>query len=118
LLYGDVVLDPEAAFMRELGATIRRLRGATPQASIAEAAGISRTSLVSIEQGKQRVHAYLLTRLADALGSPPDDLLPADIRPAVGDIPHVEAPPRVLDWVEHVVARSTPGQARDRAEPT
>jgi transcriptional regulator with XRE-family HTH domain len=104
------LLEPENAFNQQLGANIRRLRGKTPQASIAEAAGISRTSLVLIEQGKQRVHAYLLTRLATALGSPTESLLPTNA-PAMSSaaMPDVHAPRRVRDWVEEIVNADVPG---------
>ena len=104
-MYSRGVVEPEDAFNRELGANIKRLRGRTPQASIAEAAGVSRTSLVLIEQGKQRVHAYVLTRLATSLGTSVQMLLPT-VTPVgrVTTTADVGAPKRVREWVDQIVS--------------
>lgn len=99
------MLEPEDAFNRELGANLKRLRGKTPQASIAEAVGVSRTSLVLVEQGKQRVHAYVLARLATALGTTVDVLLPKAATPREQlSVDDIGAPMRVREWVNQILS--------------
>ena len=117
-VYGHLVIDPEDAFNRALGANIRALRAKATQASIAEAVGISRTALVLIEHGKQRVHAFLLVRLAQALGTPIEALLPATATTPAAVMPRVEAPARVRDWVEQVVSGADLGGGGHGQEPT
>lgn len=47
------------------------------QQQLAEAAGLSRTSVVNIEKGRQGVSLDSLYKLAGALGCQPGDLLPS-----------------------------------------
>jgi len=63
--------------VRRLAECIRELRLARKmtQSSLAEAVGLSRTSLVEIEAGRRRVDTVLLRKLARALGVQPWDLL-------------------------------------------
>lgn len=64
-------------YLKELGARLleqRKARGLSQQ-EVADRAGLDRTYLSSVENGKQNVSVAVLFRLADALGSPVDDLL-------------------------------------------
>lgn len=65
-IYGDV-----ARRLREA----RTRRGLT-QAELAERAGMTRTALVTIERGKQRLAVHHLVALANALEMEPAMLLP------------------------------------------
>ena len=71
----------------EFGAHLRRLRSEAEltQEELAEAARLSRPSIVNIEAGRQGVTLATLYRLADALGLEPGQLLPA--------LNAIEAPP-------------------------
>jgi transcriptional regulator with XRE-family HTH domain len=65
-------------FYGRLGERIRAVRqglGAS-QNDLAEALGLSRTSITNIESGVQGVDAYRLTSIADALGIRPEEPLP------------------------------------------
>jgi transcriptional regulator with XRE-family HTH domain len=68
----------------------RRIRAGISQDELAVAAGLSRTSIVNIEQGRQGASLSTLYRLADALACRSADLLPplpeTDLpRIAIGD---------------------------------
>ena len=55
---------------------LRKSRDLT-QAHLAEKVGLSRTSIVNIEQGHQKVMIHVLYQLADVFGLPVADLIPA-----------------------------------------
>jgi transcriptional regulator with XRE-family HTH domain len=93
----NAVADPEADFNRALGMTIRRLRGRMTQLQLAEAVGLPRTSLVLVEKGEQPVRAYTLVRLAEALGTTVEKLMPL-VTPPMPE-PHPTAPRPVQEWV-------------------
>ena len=59
----------EAEYYRELGLRIQRsrLRQKLTQENLASLIGLSRTSMVNIERGRQKVLAHTLVRLARAL---------------------------------------------------
>ena len=58
----------------------RRKRGLT-QAELAEKAGMTRTALVTVERGKQRLAVHHLVALANAL-----EMEPAMLLPKLGDL--------------------------------
>ena len=62
-----------------IGRRIRNLRDThnLTQAQLAEQVDLSRTSIVNIEQGRQKVMIHTLYRLADVFGVPVTSLLPA-----------------------------------------
>jgi transcriptional regulator with XRE-family HTH domain len=64
---------------REFGSLLRERRGSQhmSQDQLARVAGISRTSIVNIEKGRQGVSLESLYKLSAALGCPPGDLLPS-----------------------------------------
>jgi transcriptional regulator with XRE-family HTH domain len=67
-------------FYIELGERLRAKRevlGLT-QAEVAEAAGISRTSLTNIECGRQRILVDQLTLICRKLQASPSDVIPAE----------------------------------------
>ncbi len=68
-------IDP---FYRRLGARIRDRRRAKQltQEAMAAHMGLTRTSIVNIEKGRQHLAVHQLVRLSDLLGCPPGDLIP------------------------------------------
>ena len=54
------------------------------QQGLATAAGVSRASIVNIENGRHRVQLHVLYDIARALGVSPSELLP---RPASAEVP-------------------------------
>lgn len=78
----------ESSLNVAFGARVReqRRRGGMSQDQLADAAALSRTSVVNIENGRQGVSIATLYRLADALACPPGELLPPADEVEVPDI--------------------------------
>ncbi len=96
-------LTDEARFYGLLGQTIRARRellGFT-QGQVAEALGLSRTSVVNIERGRQRLIVFQLVRLASALRCEIVDIIPAVGQSNEDDLRRllVGYRPSVVDWV-------------------
>lgn len=72
----------------EFGAGVRerRRRAGMSQDELADAASLSRTSVVNIENGRQGVSIGTLYRLAEALACAPGELLP---RVHEVEVPHI-----------------------------
>jgi transcriptional regulator with XRE-family HTH domain len=72
------VIDIEGFYGR-LGGRIKEQRAAVghTQQQLADALGLSRSSAVNIEKGRQHLAVHQLARIADFLGCPPADLIPA-----------------------------------------
>lgn len=68
----------EAQYYQELGQRIQRVRRQQnlTQENLASLVGLSRTSVVNIERGRQKVLAHILVRLAAALKVGLADLAP------------------------------------------
>jgi transcriptional regulator with XRE-family HTH domain len=68
-------IDP---FYRRLGARIRDRRRAKQitQEAMAAHMGLTRTSIVNIEKGRQHLAVHQLVRISDLLGCTPADLIP------------------------------------------
>jgi transcriptional regulator with XRE-family HTH domain len=68
-------IDP---FYRRLGAHIRDRRRAKQitQEAMAAHMGLTRTSIVNIEKGRQHLAVHQLVRISDLLGCAPGDLIP------------------------------------------
>ncbi len=102
--------DGKAAFDRALGKRIRQAREAAgvKQDQLAQAVGLSRTSITNIERGRQGVQAYLLARIADVLGKPPSELLPR-LAPEPEAVPEKvrSLEPSKRAWAERVMNPST-----------
>ncbi|HEY0327532.1 MAG TPA: helix-turn-helix transcriptional regulator [Rhodopseudomonas sp.] len=102
----DEHLESEAGFLRQLGQrvrTLRALRGMSRKV-LAQVSGISERYIAQLESGKGNVSIVLLRRVSHAMGTRPEDLIPA-------------ADP-VPDWplLRELLRRATPVQlahARD-----
>lgn len=70
--------EPGAVLYRAIGEAVRlaRHKSRLTQAILAEAVGVTRTSIVNIEAGRQRLPIDLLYDIADILGIQAADLLP------------------------------------------
>lgn len=98
--------DGKADFDRALGARIRKARErvGVKQEQLAQAVGLSRTSITNIERGRQGVQAYLLARVAEVLGRPAAELLPlpaaepSEVSEKVRDLE-----PSKREWAERVM---------------
>ena len=68
-------------FYARLGALIRDKRRANSitQERLAERLGLSRTTVVNIEKGRQRIAVHQLVDLSDVLGCEPVELLPTGV---------------------------------------
>ena len=70
------VIDP---FYRSLGISIRdrRRQQQITQEAMAAHMGLTRTSIVNIEKGRQHLAVHQLVRMSDLLGCAPGDLIPS-----------------------------------------
>lgn len=109
--------DGKAEFDRSLGDRIRgaRQRVGVRQEQLADALGLSRTSITNIERGRQGVQAYLLVRIAEVLGRPVADLLPDQGSRSASSVPEKvkSLEPNKRQWAERVM--STPKEDDDHA---
>ena len=94
------------AVYRDFGRVVadRRKRIGLSQELLAARVGLSRTSIVNIEQGRQRVAVHLLLALAEALETQPASLLPTDAGPRKTDADRVSAK---QEWIERVAPEAT-----------
>jgi transcriptional regulator with XRE-family HTH domain len=106
-LYKPVVATPQGDFYLALGQKVRDARKAAKltQALLAQAVGLTRTSITNIEKGRQPVYIHLLVKLADALGKDLPELIPL---PKHTDQPGVAPKLRKLEsrkreWVKRVI---------------
>lgn len=93
----------EVRFHLLLGQIIRARReqiGLT-QDQVAKALGLSRTSVVNIEKGRQRTIVFQLVRLSSALRCEVTDLLPPATPPREEELRRLllGERPSVVDWV-------------------
>lgn len=100
----------EQAFYKLLGARIRTLRGGRlSQEQLAKAVGLTRTSLVNIESGQQKLLVHNLFRIADALSLKPSAII-APLEPAGDAVPVFaisdQVPPDVDQWVKRGVSKA------------
>lgn len=93
---------PQGPFYEQLGERIARAREKRPgltQAKLAKQVGLSRTSIVNIEAGRQPVYLHHLVVIADMLQVAPAALIPQASAEPVG----LKAE---LSKIDDVVARS------------
>ncbi len=85
---------------REIGRRVGAAREASDltQERLAAKVGLSRTSIVNLEAGRQRVPIHQLYRIADALGCHPADLLPPS--------PEVGRSERLGEWISKVTGQA------------
>ena len=93
---------------QEFGAAFRRIRqdADMTQDDISLLAGISRTSVVNIEKGRQGVSLHTLYRLAQALDVPPATLLPTPPAPEAPHITHGDSSERGRQALQAVLRRA------------
>ncbi len=95
----------EHAFYKALGARIRELRDAMSQEQLANAVSLTRTSIVNIEAGRQKLLLHNLFRIAEALGVRPTELL-SSLESHTAELPSVSLGDDVADYVNRWVNRS------------
>lgn len=78
--------ESEQAFYQATGALIRaaRIARGLTQSELAGSVGLTRTSVVNIEKGRQKILLHTLRDFASALGSVPGDLLPPEAESGSG----------------------------------
>ena len=96
----------QVAFYKALGARIRELRGPKlSQEQLAKAANLSRTSIVNIEAGRQKLLVFNLFQISKALNVRPTELL-ATLEPSLSAIPNVNGAGDEGDWVQRSVNKA------------
>jgi len=75
----DVAAESESRFLEQLGQRVRTTRGLRGMSRkvLAKTSGISERYIAQLESGKGNVSIVLLRRVSQALGMPPEDLIPA-----------------------------------------
>ena len=96
--------DPaQHAFYKSLGARIREIRGVLSQDQLAKAVKLTRTSIVNIEAGRQKLLLHNLFKIAEALGVRPTELL-LPLERSDGKVPAIpqndDAAAPVPKWVQ------------------
>jgi len=76
----DVAVESESSFLEQLGQRVRTMRGLRGMSRkvLAKTSGISERYIAQLESGKGNVSIVLLRRVSQALGTHPEDLIPAD----------------------------------------
>jgi transcriptional regulator with XRE-family HTH domain len=107
LEYKSYVAMAKATFYEELGTNLREARRKVhvTQSALANAVGLSRTSITNIEKGRQSVFGHVIAQMAAALGARLDTIVPA------GTAVHGTAEPSQIqrldpgqrDWVNRVL---------------
>src|SRR5713101_1965450 len=109
---------PQGPLYRALGQRIREARKAKNlrQAQLASAVGLTRTSITNIETGRQPVAVHILCGIADALGIPVTNLLPAASKSEISaqaaqQIQHLKADTQ--QWVTRILQTPKTQETRD-----
>lgn len=96
----------QEAFYRSLGARIREIRGVKlSQEQLAKAAKLSRTSIVNIECGKQKLLVYNLFQISKALGIQPSELI-GPLEPTTGKLPDFHAEGDDREWIKRSLKKA------------
>jgi XRE family aerobic/anaerobic benzoate catabolism transcriptional regulator len=76
----DVPVESESWFLEQLGQRVRTMRGQRGMSRkvLAQVSGISERYIAQLESGKGNVSIVLLRRVSQALGTQPEDLIPAN----------------------------------------
>lgn len=97
--------DP-ADFYKALGARIRELRGTKiSQEDVAKSSRLSRTSIVNIEAGRQRLLVHNLFQIANALCVRPTALL-ASLEPPLQEFPKIDIEGQDAGWIHRSVKKA------------
>ena len=96
----------QQAFYESLGARIRELRGGKfSQEQLAKAANLSRTSMVNIESGRQKLLVHNLFQIAKALGVRATELL-SPLETPMQAVPVFDNLTESADWVQRSVKKA------------
>jgi transcriptional regulator with XRE-family HTH domain len=88
------------------------------QVDLADAVGMTRSSIANLEAGRQRIPVHLLVWIGEILGVSPRDLLPetstfADMRPVPDVTEHlVNDEPGMRDFVQQTMAKASAAARR------
>jgi transcriptional regulator with XRE-family HTH domain len=100
-------VDP---FYRRLGERIRNCRRAKQitQEGMAAHMGLTRTSIVNIEKGRQHLAVHQLVRISDLLGCTPGDLIPTAQEDAVLSAKFRDqiSDPKALSFISEISAEA------------
>jgi|SRR5579864_1646693 len=109
--YEQYMASPKGPFYREFGKKLSEARQAAKitQAALAQSVGLSRTSIVNIEKGRQPVPIDLAIRMATSLGTGIVDLLPesnpiSSMEDIASELKRIS--PDARPWVERVISGS------------
>ena len=101
----------QQTFYKALGARIREIRrGKLSQEQLAKAANLSRTSVVNIESGRQKLLVHNLFQISKALKVLPTELL-ATLEPSSSKIPQIDASSEAAEWVQRSVKKAMQSQS-------
>ena len=101
----------QQTFYKALGARIREIRGSKlSQEQLAKAADLSRTSIVNIESGRQKLLVHNLFQISKALKVLPSELL-ATLEPSSMSIPEIDASSEAAEWVQRSVKKAIQTQS-------
>lgn len=104
-------------FYKNLGARIREVRGAKlSQEQLAAAVDLTRTSIVNIESGRQKLLVHNLFRIAEVLGIRPTELL-STLEPSQGEVPQIEGHGEQADSVTRWVRRGIDKAIKNQSSP-
>ena len=95
-------------FYKALGARIREVRGSKlTQEELARFVKLTRTSIVNIESGRQKLLVHNLFLIAAALGVRPTDLL-LPLEPSRGEISEINIPGEAatVTWVKRSLSKA------------
>jgi len=100
----------QSGFYKSLGARIRELRGSKlSQEQLARTVNLTRTSIVNIESGRQKLLVHNLFGIAEALSVRPADLI-APLEKTGDKIPSIKiqgtASAGVNDWFQRSVSKA------------
>ena len=108
------VTDSEQiAFYKNLGTRIRALRGRMSQEDLSQAVGLTRTSIVNLESGRQKLLVHNLFAIAEALGVKPSEIL-LPIEPTHGQVPAIEISGKEEDvnrWIRRGITKAIQARA-------
>lgn len=103
------VKDPaHQKFYEVLGARIREIRGSKlSQEELARSVKLTRTSIVNIESGRQKLLVHNLFLIAKALDVRPTDLL-RPMESSLSEIPEIDIPgkPTTVTWVKRSLSKA------------
>jgi transcriptional regulator with XRE-family HTH domain len=109
--YKSVRDSAQQTFYKALGARIREIRGSKlSQEQLAKAADLSRTSIVNIESGRQKLLVHNLFQISKALKVLPTVLL-ATLEPSSVSVPEIDASSEAAEWVQRSVKKAIQTQS-------